>query len=92
MLGPVERVIFRAHQTPLSHVDRGIAYDFVLLVAFLASWLQQRLGGALSEMMALMNMVYQGTVSGPILWNLFFEDTRYVMGATFFRKMCMLMF
>ena len=61
------------------------------IVAVLASWLQQRfaqvvVGGATSKMMTLMNMVYQGTVSGPILWNLFFEDARHAINETFFKE------
>ena len=51
------------------------------VVAVLASWLRQRnatvvTGGVKSKMMTLMDMVYQGTVTGPMLWNLFFEDAR----------------
>ena len=47
------------------------------IVKVLTSWLQQRfaevvVGGAMSIVMVLMNMVYQGTVTGPIFWNLFF--------------------
>ena len=34
--------------------------------------------------MTLSNMVYQGTVSGPILWNLFFEDARLAINECFF--------
>ena len=61
------------------------------IVAVLASWLQQRfaevvVGGASSRMMTLMNMVYQGTVSGPLLWNLFFEDARHAINETFFKE------
>ena len=51
------------------------------IVAVLASWLQERLaqvvvGGTSSKSMILKNMVFQGTVNGPTLWNLFFEDAR----------------
>ena len=47
----------------------------------LASWLRQRsahvvVGGMQSDTIAMSNMVYQGTVLGPILWNVFFEDAR----------------
>ena len=31
-------------------------------------------GGAKSESFCIQNMVYQGTLLGPQLWNLFFED------------------
>ena len=49
------------------------------LVAMFSSWLQQRAAflvveGKKSEAMALENMVFQGTVFGPTLWNLFFAD------------------
>jgi len=37
-------------------------------------------------MMTLMNMVYQGTVTGPTLWNLFFEDSRHAINETFFTE------
>ena len=51
------------------------------LVALLTSWLRQRkskviIGGVQSKEMPISNMVYQGTVLGPTLWNLFFEDAR----------------
>ena len=49
------------------------------LVRLFQSWLQPRtgrvlVGGAKSGDMVLENMVYQGTVLGPELWNLFFAD------------------
>ena len=45
------------------------------------SWLQTRratiiIGGSCSVEFALQNMVFQGTVLGPCLWNAFFEDAR----------------
>ena len=47
------------------------------LLAVMKSWLRARsahvvVGGESSKVMALINMVFQGTVTGPILWNLFF--------------------
>ena len=59
------------------------------IVAVLASWLQQRcaqvvVGGVSSKIMTLINMVYQGTVTGPSLWNLFFADARHAINETFF--------
>ena len=44
-----------------------------------ASWLRERpakvaVGGEYSKEMTLRNMVFQGTVWGPMLWNLFYED------------------
>jgi hypothetical protein len=61
------------------------------IVKVLTSWLQQRfaevvVGGAMSIVMVLMNMVYQGTVTGPILWNLFFEDARFAIHEYFFQE------
>ena len=51
------------------------------LIDLIASWLGRRsanvvVGGEKSEHFNLENMVYQGTVLGPILWNLFFGDAR----------------
>jgi hypothetical protein len=61
------------------------------IVAVLASWLQQRcaqvvVGGVSSKIMTLINMVYQGTVTGPSLWNFFFEDARHAINETFFTE------
>ena len=46
-----------------------------------ASWLRERpakvaVNGKFSDEMVLKNMVYQGTVWGPTLWNVFYEDAR----------------
>ena len=54
----------------------GVAVSFL---DFLNSYLESRHGfvaveGALSECMRLTDMVYQGTVLGPTLWNAFFAD------------------
>ena len=51
------------------------------VVAFLESWLQDRVsqvvvGGARSPEEQLADSVFQGTVLGPVLWNLFYEDAR----------------
>lgn len=35
--------------------------------------------GAKSDLLTMQNMVYQGTVLGPILWNLFFKDAGMVV-------------
>ena len=61
------------------------------IVKVLTSWLQDRfaevvVGGEISVMMVLMNMVYQGTVTGPILWNLFFEDARLAINECVFEE------
>ena len=57
----------------------------------LVSWLQQRIAhivvaGASSFEMTLRNMVFQGTVTGPMLWNLFFEDARHAINECFFKE------
>ena len=49
------------------------------LVKVLSSWLEYRMakvivGGEQSEEMTLLNMVFQRTVLGPILWNLFYDE------------------
>ena len=51
------------------------------LVKLIESWLRQRraqviVGGEASDVFTLQNMIYQGTVLGPPLWNSFFEDAR----------------
>ena len=51
------------------------------IVAIIGSWLRQRtvhvvVGGEHSDALALLNMEYQGTVLGPLLWNIFYEDAR----------------
>ena len=51
------------------------------VVQVVVSWLRARtakvvVGGKLSKAMTLKDMVYQGTVFGPTLWNAFFEDVR----------------
>ena len=51
------------------------------LLALIESWLQPRrakvvVGGEYSAVFLLVNMLFQGTVLGPTLWNLFFEDSR----------------
>ena len=49
------------------------------LVRVIVSWLRGRVGkvivqGSSSDVFALMNMCFQGTVWGPALWNIFFAD------------------
>ena len=51
------------------------------IVAVLASWLRARtahvvLEGAKADALTLEDMIYQGTVLGPILWNVFFADAK----------------
>ena len=61
---------------------RAEAKEFTLpLLIWQGSWLQQRstqvvVEGRRSNKMLLKNMVFQGTVLGPTLWNLFHEDAR----------------
>ena len=61
------------------------------IVAVLTSWVQRRwaqivVAGTLSDKITLSDMVYQGTVTGPILWNLFFEDARHAINECFFHR------
>ena len=51
------------------------------IAAVLTSWLRTRkahvvVGGQKSEDFDLADMVFQGTVWGPPLWNTFYEDAR----------------
>ena len=55
---------------------KGIHPD---IIGVIGSWLEARrasvvVGGARSEPYCIQDMVYQGTVLGPQLWNLYFED------------------
>ena len=36
--------------------------------------------------MTLRNIVFQGTVTGPTLWNLFFEDARHAINECFYNE------
>ena len=50
-------------------------------VQLFVSWLRERqaqvvVGGTYSALMALKDMVFQGTVWGPVLWNVFYQDAR----------------
>ena len=52
------------------------------LLLVLTSWLETRraqvvVEGAKSQAAALKDQVFQGTVLGPPLWNVFFEDARH---------------
>ena len=54
------------------------------VASFLESWLEDRMStvivaGAHSVDEVLANSVFQGTVLGPPLWNLFYADARYVV-------------
>jgi hypothetical protein len=61
------------------------------IVNMLASWLGQRrarvvVGGAFSDEVTLKNMVFQGTVNGLMLWNLFYEDARQAINEWHFEE------
>ena len=61
------------------------------IIELIVSWLQARfakvlVGGSKSEIMILINQVFQGTVLGPILWDLFFEDVKYPIRNAKFRE------
>ena len=54
------------------------------LLSVIRSWLGTRQGfvivnGKKSNPMLLFNLVFQGTVWGPCLWNLFYEDARIAL-------------
>ena len=54
------------------------------IIGIISSWLQQRrahvnVGGQQSDTIYMQDMVYQGTVLGPILWNLFFGDALHAI-------------
>ena len=62
--------------------SKGIHYR---VIGIIMSWLEERVanvvvGGQSSKHMNLMNMVFQGTVLGPLLWNLFFNDAKIPIG------------
>ena len=61
------------------------------MVALTEYWLQQRTAhvvveGQFSDKMVLQNMVFQGTVLGFFLWNLFSEDARRAIHKTGFEE------
>jgi hypothetical protein len=61
------------------------------IIDVLVSWLRKRrakvvVGGEASEEFDLENMVFQGTVLGPPLWNIFYEDAKVVVNELFFEE------
>ena len=61
------------------------------MVALTESWLRQRTAhvvveGHFSDKMVLKKMVFQGTVLGPSLWNLSYEDARRAIHETGFEE------
>ena len=68
----------RVRQERIMMKLRGSGFD-KRVVDFLESWLRDRrfvvlVSGAVTSEKPLRNSVYQGTVLGPPLWNLFYED------------------
>ena len=56
-------------------------------ILFLTSYLQPRrvivlVDGSRSSELCLQNIVFQGTVLGPTLWNVFFSDSRPAIEAS----------
>jgi hypothetical protein len=54
------------------------------LLTLLGSWLAERMArvcveGCFSEGFALYNMVFQGTVLGPLLWNVYYADSSHAV-------------
>jgi hypothetical protein len=67
---------------------KGIHPKLVRLIAY---WLEPRsasvvVGGAKSRPFTIKDMVFQGTVLGPQLWNLFFEDARKAINEFFYEE------
>ena len=61
------------------------------VIDVLASWLRQRtarvlVGGKQSDTFKITDMVFQGTVLGPVLWNVCYEDARRAMEELFFEE------
>ena len=61
------------------------------IIRLMVSWLRERVAqvvveGAKSVKVKLQNMVYQGTVWGPTLWNLYFEDARKAINEWLFEE------
>jgi hypothetical protein len=61
------------------------------LVKLIGSWLEPRrasvvVGGDASKPFRIQDMVFQGTVLGPQLWNLFFEDAASAIQEYFFEE------
>ena len=74
--GAFDRVAFERLVHKLQ--KKGVAERWVQLFS---SWLRQRpahvvVGGKRSAELMLSNMVFQGTVWGPQLWNFFFGDAK----------------
>jgi len=62
------------------------------LIGLMISWLEKRkakvlVGGETSDEFELMNQVFQGTVLGPSLWNLFYADAKDPIRAAGFKEL-----
>ena len=60
-------------------------------VTVFASWLRARqaqvvVGGAYSDVMSLKDMVFQGTVWGPLLWNAYYKDSQKAVASAGFQE------
>ena len=61
------------------------------MIDVITSWLRERsayvvVGGERSAQINLKNMVYQGTVFEPPLWNVFYEDARLAINEWLFTE------
>ena len=61
------------------------------VVTLLSSWLADRMasvvvGGQASPLEPLTDSVFQGTVLGPQLWNLFYEDARHAVNCKEYKE------
>ena len=61
------------------------------VVLVLANWLEPRTArvvvqGSVSDPVSMDNMVYQGTVLGPILWNVYYGDSCMAVRACGFEE------
>ena len=79
-----DRVFTRRLVAKLS--ARGMPHN---LLKLMTSWLKTRwahvlVGGARAQRIDLDNMVFQGTVWGPILWNVFHPDASSALHTTGF--------
>ena len=66
----------------------GICPTYIRVIQ---SWLQERrakvvVGGACSSDLQMINMIFQGTVLGPMLWNCFYADTSVAVRSVGFEE------
>ena len=67
-----------------------------VFVGIFDAWLQDRearvvVGGQQSDPMTLRDIIYQGTIWGPWLWNIFYEDARLAVQVASLWKLCLQM-